>query len=1855
MKIKCLGVAWIALFLLSPLIKADLRAQTPAPLSADPVYVDLQRAIDETPIERMDRQWLSAQIYGRAADCQRYLKLILSQERYADKNRRMERLRLAAHLEALAAAAHTFGVTLEITDSGSRKGHVSDLDFTILLFGGENVDFEQFKAEWGRRLRALGVDPARADINLFDGNHMLVDWKNPNISAAEHVSQVSREVLYMRGQEGYYVSPGASRETVQKRALDQGLTLRVSGGEGGEVLIHGSRFDLNAFVQGNLQPAWRPAREASALFGNVTPDTRDRTALGSAGENLRQWMEHLSDPKAAHKYVDRIIDNALAPMTRAMQTGPGQFQTYSQLHFDKELSEAQKAAVKEKMIRELYGPDLPAVAVSEYARLFDTALHVIYSEGYDKLKIYQPWESEARRNLALKDPDAVEDPARIANEAERIHQHRLTEVLTEGIIEVLSQTMRKDLTVDGVSRQLREFGGDDATALRNIEKMFAERRMEIVFLFEAVEMLDENTSQRLRKKLIAAAPDARMTRIITDLSKLARAGTEAVNRWLRAGAEEGSLPPARAFFDEVDGVLKPIVGDLDEAASRTSRAEAVAAVTGAVALSAGAEEAMSYRRASQLLQEAAVAARSQGKAFLADCYENMDFFFWAGAANSVISTYQQACLRGGASGTECREQVLKAAGQELLFNISAVERYGGAFLGYWKINQGDLSGLKEIAFSLGHIAGAATALQAYAVASLVGGVYDITYGYLLDKLEDDLIDQALKADLTFSNPPTRSCSGGVMGKRQLPAYPLFGGGKSPMRVPSETMNGQDRMRAAEARFGNAVEEELQNEGIREGSASWREKRLEKMRRYACELPYYERMQNLYPHLKDELTGGMRLVDDSTIVIDSCLDARRKNFASAEAYAEAKGAQFSQCLQRAVESATPAVKGMLRRQVESWLADQPPDYQENFYTTWEDISEGTRMGDFVRRAGETLGADMTTKREKVIQRLVDLLVPQFIYSRYSTEKKDDMRWEMERQFEARAAIMKRGYRAIAAARAGGRMLEEQFAQAYKERARELFNQAQAAGGQNRRQDPDLKLILPGYAVPLGQNAPIEVKVSGDQVESEGGKPQSPWFVVVRTQLQDGVSKGAPPDMIVTPEVAQASSQPGMGLYTLKQNVIAELADGDGRVLRIARGAVNLFDIRPVPTREEQAAAEAPEDANAGLNGAGNQSAALGPQIQASSQDAMQLCADARSAVKGNEFILDQARSVLTRAAAGAGSGDAAMRLSELAVEASDAAAKASAAAQGADQVRRKVESIALGVCEQLTSASSLGARARQDLLARLSARVQECRGLLQQSDDEAKSARWFADRLLTIQKDAEGLQLSAGQNRPNANELRAASGPSGIGSFFRNEPAGLRRLHEAVDRLNNLQQQMQAAVAQANDRIMRSDQPDGMDRMAASSNSISRAQQAIQPVLACRDEVAAGFARQRNEALRIEAEIRKRLAELELSGGAAAATDFASLVKGADAAAVIAEQNAQAARERAQDAALCLAVAEEPPADPNGPLIDPTLPKVDCSRFPNSVGAYNAATGQAVCLCYQGYEWNAARTACIDCLELEDLARAAVQRNLLDDARRILNEGQTCSWAPSLAQALRSAGPSTDQIQRCGDLQTRFWSLIRQGAIADAQRLIPEAEICGFADMWRTVVAGRVCQDAMNQLHNAFMSGNLQEIQAMVNNARQMGCSVPADVQADIRALINSRAPANTDNRQWEQVIESIRRSYEAWIRALRENDNGGGNTGNSVSPSPQPSPQPDPGSNRASEADKRAIADQIRALYARDWYPKWCPRDSYGCAVEINSARDRLLSKADATFQWEIDAVRRLLPCYNRCIMSSGSHPQVRDCVKQCR
>ena len=1406
--------------------------------------------------------------------------------------------------------------------------------------------------------------------------------------------------------------------------------------------------------------------------------------------------------------------------------------------------------------------------VDELVRIFDISMDIEADKAlgraeYDAQRYYAEYLSEAAANLRRREPDlgGAELRARALGEAERIFIQKQLQAFAEGAGKVLAHAVKQDFGPEGRRVNRTEFVGSKAEYEAAVKRQ-VERQVEVALLFETVERIeDAGVRNRLRTDLVDAAGNSpELRKLFTQFSELGQAGRQAMDDWLRASSQEGRLLSPEDFYKKLGAQVEKVAGNLDEAAAKVPKEIALTRTNAAVVAALGVQQASRRQQAIDFLQTAKGMGGEFGEYYWGEFKDGLNFFFFADTVTNVIRSYEQGCLKGSLSRDDCAWRIASDTASNFLWGLPLIENYGGAVTSVMAINQGDAGGFFSLTMALAPRLGVgAGVMPVYAVYKMGAGLYEISYAYVVDTLDDDLIEQALKSRLTGEARAQRCVAGGTL-MADRPAYPLFAdtpnnrNTASRIKVDADGWKPAEREQAARTQFGPAIKSQLLAQKLRPGTAAWDEASRRLVAQYACELPYYQRMARLYQHfspqieryIADARAKGKDMEDFSYPAMEACVDRENDERAKAQAAAQGRGqaaleawkveeagkpSPISVCLPRGIDNASHVLRPFMTRQVYLWLKDQPEGYADELSTTVERALEGNKIVEDLRRLGRWLGiADRDSNRTKQLNRLTDILVREYLLGQFTVEREKEFDREMARQMAGLAVQAQQSERLLRAQVAAEYDLGKEFAAAIVKAVGGRYGERPAAIA------PSLKLRLPPYPVRLGEDFALDAGVRGEYAGGGDAAPANAWRLEYAVTPLEGVKEGAPADLVVTPDVARDLKVKGNAVYTLKARVAARLLDGAGQVLAEDRGEMTLFDIRAKPDAgrqaeppaaptapvnvddilerlrdRERAAAEASRAARQRCDDAGR----LAGQAEAEIKAMTAILADLDGRNRGQQAWLDQAR--------------------DLAAEAERRSGEAYTALQAIGEARKRADFAAAAACDGLAAVQNAGSDpARRQVLQGIVASVQRCKGELQavrQGEQAAEAAARACDQ--------------ARQRLPPVPALStAADGPrqklDGAGAKVDDRLAGVRtaqsQARDSLAQAGQARQQAGELAEEGNQRLAAETDQARVRKVTGEIEAILRnMERSRRGAEGCPEQVNAALDRA-EQAARAAAERARTaqgqadLADRQVQEGKPV-KDAEAACRSARASADSAALLAASARVMCQDGATCQAIAEDLVRQPvlvTVPAVIGLTPDAAQARLAQAglrvggirvaeparelgregtVQGQNPAPGQAVAkdssvaLQVWGAPDRSTLLAATDCSFLPGSVPTW-------DA---LSNGPGCACPGG-----RVLSPDGAACIDCADYEARFAAAVNSGQLADATGWLGPARDCPWSG--RAAAALQQAQNDQQQRQRleldcltletnilaALNARNLAGAQAMLAQARQMNCPLDPSTEQFVR-------------------------------------------------------------------------------------------------------------------------------------------------------
>lgn len=1750
------GAKWLALALTGLLI-SPVWSEPKPPTTPDATYVALEKVIRDTPVEAMNEAWIIDRIYKAAPEPQKYLKLILGAPDLADKNERMARLRQAYDLRFWFDQARTRGWMIELTNQGKANGHRSDHDQTGWIIAGPAANkpknFAEVQRLWEDYHQGKGVKPAQPDMSLFNGDQFLPDPKNARLGSDEFVTRMAGIVLELRADKEAYYVPGANKEQVHRRALAEGKTLHIAWDhELGMPVLNGKPFDIDAFIDGKTHITYLATSDIAARYRGVHPDAPWRMALGNLAQNLNNFLTHLTDPISRQKYSNRILDAAFAPLLGVTYgkkpEGPGQGEEVLKKY--RELAPAEKR----HFVLQMYGDKTPPTRVDELVKLFDLSAQIEVDKvtgnaPYDAARYYKDFLPEAEASLRARKPDLSGEDLRkhSLEEAERIFIQKQIQAYAEAASQVLSHAVMMDFDQDSGLVNRRRFVGSQAE-YEEVVKRQAERQVEIALLFEVVERIDdEGTRRDLRNRLVDASGTVPgLRRMFQQFSELAQAGRAAVDDWLAASSRKGHIADPSAFYKRVGDKVERVVGPLDAAAAKQPREVALTRTRGMAAAADGPGPTTRRAQFVDALKAAKAGATQYAGEYWDDFVDGLDFFFVADNAVNLLRSYERNCLDARLAPAACGQRLAIDTASNLLWNLPLIENYAGAVGGVLAVNEGDAGGFLSLTVALAPRLGVGgSVLPIYTVYGLASGVYEVTYSYVVETLNNDLAEQALKA-LPESGKRAQRCGDASTLKADTPEFPLFAG-PGGIATDADKWDAATRMRAARAQFGPAADQALLARGLKPGNAAWDTAREAELRKFACELPYHQRMARLYPHLKGEL---QRYIDDATRrgkdmddmsfpVMDSCVERENKARDDARKAAAAKGKEalddwlkeeaekpspIALCLPKGVEAASAVLRPFMTKQVHDWLGRQPSGYQDEFSTTVERATEGNRIMNDLRRLGSFLGiTDTKPTRSKLMDQLTDAMTREYVLSQYNHERREEQNRELARQFAGLAARVAAAERLLRAIGTGENDLGNSFVQATARAASAIYTKPPP------EIKPTLKLRLPTTPIRLGEEYILSAGVRGEYAPGNDAAPANDWKIDYSVTLLPDVKEDVPPGLVVTPALAKVLQVKGNAVYTVRANVVAQLKDqgGAGRVLAEDKGELVFFDVRTKPTKAEQTqqtpTPATPPDLKDILDGMRQAET----DAAAAARDARQRCDDAGRQVKQADADLQALTNTINELGQGTSKLQAWLDQTKAAAGAAERLSRqAYAAGEAVAEARKRADFAAAGACDGVPQVQrATTEEARRQALQGIVAAVQRCKGELDAVRKAEQAARQAAADCDQARQSLPPQPLPAAQDDTPRKKVDAARDKlnirlTGVHNAQNQARDGIVRAGQSRDKAGLLadegRKRLEPVKESKDSRKLLTQMEEILRRMDQVRRGVEGCPDAVTDALT-KAEAAARAAAERAQKAEDQAG-KAEQAVTEAQDLKAAEASCKSARASADTAALLAES----ARVMCQDAATCQAIAEDLARQPLVARVpDVTgLPLADAQALIAQAGLRaggRPAGDPAPAVGHEGRVQSQAPGPG------QEVAKGSVVSLKVwgPPDRNTLLAATDCSW---LAGGVPTWDNQTNQpgcacpsgtipaSQRpacldCAELENRFAAAFNSNQTQAAEAVLAEAAGCPWAGRAAAAVQDRQthdldCMRLENDVLGALVAGDLNAARGLLGQAQQMGCNLdPRTLQA----------------------------------------------------------------------------------------------------------------------------------------------------------
>ncbi|MFN7949667.1 MAG: vWA domain-containing protein [Blastocatellia bacterium] len=1181
-----------------PLPEGAVTAAPPGPPLefTDPVTQQLYEMIRDTPLAQMDLEFFK-KVYATPEATRRLKEIFgMPEDPFPEKNRRLSRLRIYYELLGQAEYARNKNLSIENTNQGKQNGVRSDLDLTsnLLVFDFSTGKWrmtgggvEQLRQHQQQRYQRDGLtSPEKVDVNIYNGDNWLPDWRNSRQSYDEFKRETMRQVLDLKKVKGAYFVPGAFREQAYDRALAEGRTAHVGWDYLKNVpTLNGRPFEFDAktgeiidaeFKVPFVEISTRAMAESGGSLryeGVEVAEPREawRRSFGNVVQNTKEFLTQDDPTKPADP--EQAINRNKYFIERVIDQGVGRFTDYYRLSYidvhGSALPDDRKNEWKRNFIQKAFGlPQSDTARIAEIQRVLDRSAEIQldktgkWHDGHtanytDQLKKYFADEiAEMERKFDdwyQNDPNAPNRNEWVMKNAERSFVEKQRRLMIESAVRVIEESFYRDFTPEGRDRFNRDLYGKPDVA----KKIMFERGVELALLMDIIETAPNLTMTErdvIRQRVINAIPSGAQPLVmkLAELSSLrmrlvGRAGTE---QWFMAGDRPSELRPTE-LLAQAEQEMQRLLG---KGESQTVSDEAIRkAVYETILQHLGPIEAREFTRAWEAgrLSLARMAATAGG-AYWDAIKEQMDFLMVTGAAFGMIQSYQQHCAGQLTWNEACLTGLGWEAANQTLYMLPGINSGWMIVSGLRELRAGKPEGFIQLGLGVASIPSVAQGLGAsgaafikiYVTLQILRLGYGITIGYAMQVMENDAIEQAFKA-LPEGIPPSRRYSYpgqpsfGVM-QALTPDVPLL---LDVIKVPAAAWDEDKRFDVAREMFAADVQAELDELGLQTGTAAWKNKRLEIIRRHASALPYVQRTQKMYEYfhplveaegtefpgiLESCVKTGQATVEEKYKAPPSLWNRLRYWYDEKKQLKDKQdelGQVWKTCLPRAVKQESASLNAVFNKYLDGWFKLQSDKYRDKYDTP--DMREKLR------------GALST---QYVVQRYLDL----------NREAASDNLKKTARIASEVADSTKKIWSGILS-------LREKTS---KDAQAKLDSEATSAyAGKPPEVTPLFKLKAPDYAVRLGvQSAFLDIAARGQYYGDVLASNQ--WKALLTTEIVGAVMEK--PAYVVMTKALEEELKPGAYELARKFVKVTEKITGElqyGGKKQAAETTINYFDILP----------------------------------------------------------------------------------------------------------------------------------------------------------------------------------------------------------------------------------------------------------------------------------------------------------------------------------------------------------------------------------------------------------------------------------------------------------------------------------------------------------------------------------------------------------------------------------------------------------------------------------------------------------------------------------------------------------------------
>jgi hypothetical protein len=278
-----------------------------------------------------------------------------------------------------------------------------------------------------------------------------------------------------------------------------------------------------------------------------------------------------------------------------------------------------------------------------------------------------------------------------------------------------------------------------------------------------------------------------------------------------------------------------------------------------------------------------------------------------------------------------------------------------------------------------------------------------------------------------------------------------------------------------------------------------------------------------------------------------------------------------------------------------------------------------------------------------------------------------------------------------------------------------------------------------------------------------------------------------------------------------------------------------------------------------------------------------------------------------------------------------------------------------------------------------------------------------------------------------------------------------------------------------------------------------------------------------------------------------------------------------------------------------------------------------------------------------CQQIDARLGAASQAGDLATFRALLAQGTDCGFYPNAAAWL-------ERNDRCTAIGQALAGAAQARDLARFRGLLGQAADCDFHEKAAADLAALERDDRCNAIGAALAAAvqarDLNRFRGLL--AQATDCDYYQQASADLARLENDRR---------QEALSTFLNGVTRTLQGLQRQGPPPAPVPPTTTATPPRQPAPPNAGPQVSEAEKKAVEDEINRRYEA-WKKRWCTPSWSGCVLYPSGTRAALVEKYlwNARTSQDVQRVRALFQCYDPCVMQDLKTEQAYEqCQRQCR